>query len=352
LTRQPRPALAETPPQPIPRARVMNLIVRAGRVPNLEPALDEINQLAQCHPLRALIVHTQSSPPTVGLDAVAAIECAARSGPPRTVCLERIQLTPSATASAHLSSVVAPLLIPDLPVVLWWLDGLPRPNDPLLDLSGNLIVDSDTLGGDFSKLGQLVGASGDRVNLRDRAWIALESVRGTLAELFDPAAARPYQFGITALQITFAANAPAQPLLLLGWLASRLNWTATPTARDGAKANERLQFASRQGPITATLTGRTSPPVLTECNLVKVELTSVHAGQAARFTIARQPAGDFRASRSAIPGLPPVDYPVFLSRPPLVAVLNDLLAFPKEDQGYREALGVAAQLAGRPDLTP
>jgi len=344
LTRQARPTTDQAPPHPIPRARVTNLVVRANQVGDLGSALDELSHLAHCHPLRAIVVRGGTGAPPIGLDASATIECVPKSGTPSAVCLERILLTLSDAASAHLSSVVAPLLIPDLPVVLWWLGGVPCPDDSLVEMSGNLIVDSDALGVPaLPRLERLVGAIAGRVNVRDLAWTALEPIRDILAELFDPPEARPYQFGIDSLHLTFTAA--AQPRLLLGWLASRLGWEVARSEVGTEDSAGRFHFTSVSGPVEALVTVTAGSGTTAEYRAVRVEITARHGGQAISFAIARQPDGNYRASRSAIPGLPPVSHPVALTRPSLVAVLSDLLAYPKEDEGYRGALSQAAHLA-------
>ena len=348
LTRQPSPATGEAPLHPIPRARVMNLIVRAGQAEDLGDALSEVSHLANCHPLRAIVVRGGTGAPAEGLDALAALECVPHTGTPSTVCLEEIQLTMSDAALAHPSSAVAPLLIPDLPVVLWWLGNLPRPDDTLLELSDSLIVDSDALGiSDLPDLEQLVGALGSQIDIRDLAWTALEPIRDILAELFDPPAARPYQFGITTVQVTFA-DAPAQARLLVGWLASRLSWSARATEASAGRTAERVTFNSTSGPVEATIGAIAAPPSSSGCRAVRIEISARHAGHTATFTIARQPDHSFRATRSAIPNLPSVSHPVALTRPPLIAVLSDLLAFPKDDEGYCGALDLASRLITAP----
>src|SRR5207237_102096 len=74
------------------------------------------------------------------------------------VSTERVILHAHGEPARHLASLATPLLIPDLPVILWW-PGRPQFDNPLFDdlceLADRLVVDTDE-GFDDSDLARLL----------------------------------------------------------------------------------------------------------------------------------------------------------------------------------------------------
>ncbi len=128
-------------PHPPPRASVLNLVVRAPDRSAEAAAVESLSQLARRHPSRTLVITVDPAAES-GLDATVTTHCQVRSTSPGRVCLEEILLTAGGAPAFHLASVVAPLLIADLPVVLWWLGQPPEPGEDLLQLADHVILDS------------------------------------------------------------------------------------------------------------------------------------------------------------------------------------------------------------------
>jgi glucose-6-phosphate dehydrogenase assembly protein OpcA len=113
------------------------------------------------------------------------------------------------------ASVVAPLLLPDLPVFLRWR-GLPRFGDRcferLVDTVDRLIVDSTEwpgLPGPYEQLAEIF----DRVAVSDIAWARTSRWRPHLATLWP---------GIAEVSRIKVRGTEAQAHLVAGWLRSRL----------------------------------------------------------------------------------------------------------------------------------
>ena len=106
-----------------------------------------------------------------------------RSAPSRSSCKTGGEL------SQHLSRVVAPLLIHDLPVVLWWPDDPPfgsRQFSEVVGTADRLLVDSGTFHEDGgSALAGLATVVADGVAVTDIGWLRLTLWRELLAGLFD-----------------------------------------------------------------------------------------------------------------------------------------------------------------------
>src|SRR6202011_5871255 len=70
------------------------------------------------HPARALLVTAQRDAPS-GIEAELRLQCSLSGGPDNQVCAEIVRLRVGGDPALHLGSVVAPLLLPDVPVHLW-----------------------------------------------------------------------------------------------------------------------------------------------------------------------------------------------------------------------------------------
>jgi glucose-6-phosphate dehydrogenase assembly protein OpcA len=118
---------------------------------------------------------------------------------------------------AHLDSLIEPLTLPDLPMVVWFVDGLPRPGDSLLSASDVLLVDARDFGDVdcFAQLLELV----PHVPIVDLSWVRLRPWREMLTGLFDGPAFKPFAQLVRHAEV---AGKTGPRHLLGGWLLDRL----------------------------------------------------------------------------------------------------------------------------------
>ena len=121
------------------RTSVMNLVVLARQPEVGERAAETIGRLTGRHPSRTMIVLSADPDGPPWLDARIQAHCVLpRADAPET-CSELIYLTAGGETGRHLTALVAPLLIHDLPVTTWW-PGEPslgtEPTDDVLDAHG------------------------------------------------------------------------------------------------------------------------------------------------------------------------------------------------------------------------
>jgi glucose-6-phosphate dehydrogenase assembly protein OpcA len=167
--------------------------------------------LAEQHPSRTILLFPRPEDEDK-LDMDASVQCFSFGD--RAVCAEVIRVRLCGERYRHPASVVAPLLIADLPVFLRWR-GMPQFDevfDELVDVVDRLIVDStewpsDALSQGYGELAKRF----DRTVISDIAWERTERWRRELAEAW------PFE----AREISVRATR-AQALLLAGWLRSRL----------------------------------------------------------------------------------------------------------------------------------
>ncbi len=150
----------------------------------------------------------------------------------------------------HLDTIVDPLVVTDLPTMLWAPHGHGEAIDALLPLAQVVLLDSV----DEPDLEDAVARARElarRVYVVDLAWLRSTPWRERIAASFDPLRYRLQLPTITSVEIRHHPDSTVAGVLLLGWLASRLGWTpgAMTQRRDGLEGRSR----TRKGDVRMTL---------------------------------------------------------------------------------------------------
>jgi len=230
------------------RSSVMNLVVIAGRGEIGERVAAIVEGLTGRHPSRTLIVNPADPDGPAWLDAQVQAHCVLPSDSAPETCSEMVYLTCGGESGQHLAGVVAPLLIHDLPVTVWW-PGEPhfesRSARELLPMADRVLVDGSGWSGDG--LAGLVAMAelparfdlqiADFALLRQARW------REAIASTFDRPALLPYLGHLDRIDVHYAARdgAPGmanvvRPMYHVAWLASRLGMTVVAPMRPGTEA--------------------------------------------------------------------------------------------------------------------
>ncbi|CAN5746719.1 glucose-6-phosphate dehydrogenase assembly protein OpcA [soil metagenome] len=283
------------------RTSVLTLVVIAPRPETSERALAAINALNQRHPSRAIVVSPGDFDGPSTMDAHIYAECKLSERADAEMCTEQLLIKTGGELSQHLSRVVAPLLIHDLPVVLWWPDDPPfgsRQFSEVVGTADRLLVDSGSFHDDGGKrLAGMATLVADGVAVSDIGWLRLRLWRELLAGLFDHPLLTEELDHIRAVRIDVARPTstlrPSKAAFFLGWLASRLGWDiARPLTRQGEDSDE-LHGAFRRGrreiavvlrPVRATLDGGQRAAG----SLVKVDIEATRSRATVRARITRQ----------------------------------------------------------------
>src|ERR1700736_6357531 len=112
------------------RASVCNLITVVGNETERGAVTSVLDRLSVTNPSRTLILLAQHTREADKLEAEVSAQERSESG--HRVSTERVVLHAHGEPARHLASLAAPLLIPDLPVTLWW-PGRPQFDNPLFD---------------------------------------------------------------------------------------------------------------------------------------------------------------------------------------------------------------------------
>jgi hypothetical protein len=249
------------------RTSVMNLIVIARRPEVGERAAAIIQRLTGRHPSRTTIVQPADPDGPSWLDAQVVAHCVMpRENAPET-CAETIHLTCGGESGRHLDAIVAPLLIHDLPVTIWWPDEPPFGSaqaESMFAMSDRLVVDGSTWRG--SGLVQLrrMAEVGERypIAISDFAMIRQSRWREAIAAIFDISDFLPYLRHIRRIAVTYGvrdemgadATNVVKPLYHAAWLGSRLGMGVTEPLQPGVTGAPK-RFGTRSGGIATAGAG-------------------------------------------------------------------------------------------------
>jgi glucose-6-phosphate dehydrogenase assembly protein OpcA len=251
------------------RACSCNFVVFAQDREEAQAILPVLARVAEWHPSRAIIVYRESDeesvghPPTPHVHAWISVQCSMPRSGGQHICSEAITLAARTNAITDQLNTLVSLLIPDLPVFLYWRSFLASDRElveRMARLAQLLIVDSHATKNDpenRARLLELLTALPDEIAVRDLNWARLTAWRDLVAQFFDPPDLRRQAYEIEELEISRDISGhgsiPTRTLLLTGWLASRLNWQRLSAERLGDHWTSR--WRSRSGDVLVHFTG-------------------------------------------------------------------------------------------------
>jgi glucose-6-phosphate dehydrogenase assembly protein OpcA len=240
----------------VTRASMFNLLVY---VPSRTEAskLDEmLTDITAARPCRAILMVADGNAPEETLTAEVTSRCTLPSASSKQVCCEQVTITAGGAQADEVPSAVAPLLLSDLPVYLWW-HAVPRLADKtmfrrLVDLSDRVVIDSVQFRdpeADLASMAAVLTETPRWTAISDLNWARLTAWRALLAGFYDIAGYRPLLNQLKQVTIRYAPPAtdsgliPTRALLLAGWLASRLRWSVQPGSAKRTTESTSLDFS-------------------------------------------------------------------------------------------------------------
>lgn len=332
------------PGHAVTRTCALNLIVvtRGGRV--AERATATLAKLTARHPNRAIVISAAPGSQKDVLDAWAQLHCLMPAPGRPQVCGEQISIEAHGPAVDRVPGTILPLLVADVPVMLWWPLGEPF-DDPrftrFADLVDRAIVDSSTFDAPEAGLARMAGWLASETRISDLSWSRLTPWRELTAQFFDAPAQAAHLAEIRRVTVHYEARPgqspdPSQALLLVGWLASRLGWRAT-TEHDAGT----IRLMDRTGSEVLVELRQAEPKDDALDRLAALELDCARG----RFSVARDDEPDCAVARAEIAGRPPLVRRVRLERLDEAGLLAEELRLLGRDQTFEEALRFAASVA-------
>ena len=281
------------------RARAANVVIFSSRARTLDNVDSVLADLSQLHPCRALVVVADFAGADQDIEIYIASLCQKdERGYASNLCCEEVRLRAAGKFTPELPSATLPLLVPDLPVFLWWDDKLGAHDNLWTELSRSsdrLILDSlDFPLSELAMVAQLCQSnSSDSLGVSDINWARLTSWRALLASFYDVRAYRPALDSLQSITVNYVAPestralAP-QSVLISGWLASRLGWVPDPEtfAQDDQVLSIKLRKKDRS--LDLLLRGIEQEHTLPG-RLSSVELKS--HDESAKFVVSRSATG-------------------------------------------------------------
>lgn len=214
------------------RASVANLVVVTANRAAGQRALAAVEELGSRAPSRCVVLIAEPPEGRQGVRSWARVVNRRPTSGPEVVWEEVVVQTN--VHPRHLTAVVLPLLLPELPVFTWW-EGTPpfgqEVFDELTSVTDRLIVDSAAFADPLADLRRLAGVVGVlEPGVTDCAWGRLTPWRELLAAPFSHPQLRPALDRIRWLRVDSVEPTAGQELV--GWFASRLGWELE-SARQG-----------------------------------------------------------------------------------------------------------------------
>lgn len=126
-----------------------------------------------------------------------------------------------------LTTIADPLVVSDMPTLLWSPHGHPEAVDALLPLSQAVLVDSVDEP-DCHEAIERACALARRAYVVDLAWLRCTPWRERIAAAFDPPPMRSELSRIASVEISHHPDSTVVAMMLIGWLSARMRWRMEP----------------------------------------------------------------------------------------------------------------------------
>ncbi len=285
-----RAAEGRASPDGLVPARVLNMIVFVESRWSEETA-ERLRGVGRYHASRTVVLSYERTRERLDAKVVLAAE-----GPPGKGELALLRETVVVELGERhlddLTTIADPLVLSDLPTLLWSPHSHPEEADALLELAQATLIDSIERPG-RSRTGwraaiERACALSGQVYVVDLAWLRSTPWRERVAATFDPPAMRHELDRLSAVTVRHHPASTVAAMLLLGWLASRLGWELdraelVERGEDDGELSARARVAGRDIDLRLQATPRLQVP-----GLEGVELASESG---LRVSLDRGPGG-------------------------------------------------------------
>lgn len=360
------------------RTSVMNLVVIARRPEIAERAASTIQALTGRHPSRTIVVQSADPDGPSWIDAQVEAHCVLPRADAPEICAETIQLTAGGEAGRHLSAIVTPLIVHDLPTTMWWPGEPPfasRAAQDLLASADRLVVDGSSWGGDglirLREMASLLDTS--RLAVSDFALVRQSRWREAIASIFDDPDFLPFLRSLRRIAVTYATHdesgAPGstnivKPLYHVAWLASRLGLQVVKplTTLTGPASSTAASARGRLAPGARPVIGRGAAATLSDGKsevavVVRPVVSTLPAGTTLRVELLAERRGselraDVTAEADSVhvhvwwDGVAALDRSFLAARRADVDLLAEAIEAGRRDRVTTGTLAAAAALIG------
>lgn len=327
----------------VTRACTLNLVVVTRSGSASQAVTDAVDRLTGTHPNRAIVVSLTASSDSsqAPIDVWVQAHCQIPAPGRPQVCCEQITIEARRDGVTRIPGTILPLLVPDLPVVVWYPEGEPF-GDPLFErlseLADRVVVDSERFVNPEGGLQRLAGLIGGMPLAGDLAWGRLTIWRELIAQCFDTPAFAAQLHQIKRVRIAYEIGCSRVPALMLaGWLATRLNWRLLSRSGPAEATELRMEHPSGEVLIEIQRSMSTSTGA---AHLAAVELACPDL----RISIGSGEHAGTLMTRIEASGRPTLLRSARWQRPDTSELLAVDLRVLGRDRTYEEALRIATRL--------
>jgi glucose-6-phosphate dehydrogenase assembly protein OpcA len=221
------------------RAALWNVVGHTSSREMHTQASEVLGKASAAVPQRTIIVRAEPAAPPEISSWISA-NCHPVGGG-KQVCSEEIDIVAGGDRIHRVPPLVSALLIPDMPVAVWWLGDLPNEHEnyvlALLESADRLIVDSVHFDSPADLL--LINRVAQKTTTMpaDLNWVRLEEWRTATASIFDPPHMRPRLLNIRRVRVVAATSEQnlfgevVESLLYTAWLSAQLGHQVDASGR-------------------------------------------------------------------------------------------------------------------------
>jgi glucose-6-phosphate dehydrogenase assembly protein OpcA len=229
-------------------ARVLNLVVVVDREWRGE-IMNRLEQVGRYHASRTILCAVERGRTTIDASVVMTVDEEPQPGD-LALTHERVIVEVGQKHLAKLDTIVDPLVVTDLPTVVWAPHGHPEAVDALLHLSQVVLIDSVNEPDPASALKRAEELAAEAYVV-DLAWLRTTPWRERVAATFDPPRWRQELGRIDSVTVRHRPDSGVAGVLFFGWLSSRLGWG--PGALMPANGLVRGRASARRQDVALTL---------------------------------------------------------------------------------------------------
>jgi glucose-6-phosphate dehydrogenase assembly protein OpcA len=219
------------------RACAMTLVVLAEAGEDANQIGETLAALMREHPSRAIVVRVSESEEPA-LEARVFTQCWMPFGQRRQICCEQIEISSSHSSLADVPGVVLPLVVADLPVILWSRPARLLASPAWRDLSRiatKTIIDSAPFPDRRESLQRIASATASGSLLADLAWTRLTRWRELIAQIFE----NPVYFSrLPSITTVTVYHVDQTPPVGIWYMAA---WLQQCLERAGSKSRVRVE---------------------------------------------------------------------------------------------------------------
>jgi glucose-6-phosphate dehydrogenase assembly protein OpcA len=229
-------------------ARVLNLVVVLDREWRGE-IMNRLEQVGRYHASRTILCTVERGRSTLDATVVLMVDGERQPGD-IALTRERVIVEVGDKHLDKLDTVVDPLVVTDIPTVVWAPHGHPEAVDALLHLSQVVLIDSVNEPDPASAVKRADELAKDAYVV-DLAWLRITPWRERVAATFDPPRWRPELRRIDSVKVRHRPDSGVAGMLFFGWLSSRLGWGSGSLIP--ANGSIRGHASTRRQDVTLTL---------------------------------------------------------------------------------------------------